>query len=104
MDCRDCVLRFSSSPDRLELYIDSRNSNEWTLCASLPNLGLPRGWLEKAHVGVTATTGQLADNHDVLYLKTFSNATVLEEDEQAEFSDTHFEIPDHISPEEKMRA
>lgn len=32
-----------------------------------------QGWLQKAHLGITATTGQLADNHDILSLHTFND-------------------------------
>jgi mannose-binding lectin 2 len=88
----------------LDIFIDPRNVNEWTFCASIPALGLPPQWLQRAHIGMTATTGQLADNHDVLYLKTFSTATALDEEEEAEFSETHFELPDDLHPEEKTKA
>jgi hypothetical protein len=40
---------------------------------------LPKDWLVRAHVGITASTGQLADNHDVISLASFSDASVLEE-------------------------
>ena len=33
---------------------------------------LEKGWARKAYVGLTATTGQLADNHDVLSLKALN--------------------------------
>ncbi|TFJ81546.1 hypothetical protein NSK_006798 [Nannochloropsis salina CCMP1776] len=33
-------------------------------------------WLRKAHVGLTGTTGQLADNHDVISLHTFNDLDV----------------------------
>lgn len=42
---------------------------------------LEKGWARKAYVGLTATTGQLADNHDVLSLKTYSDAKVMEAEE-----------------------
>jgi mannose-binding lectin 2 len=55
----------------LELQIDARNTGEWTKCVTLNNLRLPVGWLEHAHIGLTASTGQLADNHDVISLATY---------------------------------
>jgi hypothetical protein len=37
-------------------------------CVEGLDLGLPAGWNAKATLGITATTGQLADNHDLLSL------------------------------------
>lgn len=88
----------------MEIYIDARNTNEWTFCTSIPALGLPEGWLARSHIGLTATTGQLADNHDVLYLKSFSNATVLDEDEANEFSNVHFELPKDLDIDHQLLA
>eukprot|EP01039_Chlorochromonas_danica_P003611 gene3612-3954_t len=88
----------------LEIYIDARNTNEWTHCTTIPALGLPEGWLARSHIGLTATTGQLADNHDVLYLKSFSNATVLDEDEAHEFSNVHFELPKDLDVDHQLLA
>lgn len=88
----------------MEVYIDPRNTNEWTLCTTINNLNLPSGWLSRSHIGITATTGQLADNHDVIYLKSFTNATVLEQDEDAEINTPHFEMPQNTHSDEKFKA
>lgn len=52
-------------PDSLVVEVDARNTGEWSSCVDIPNLKeLPKGWTKKAYVGLTATTGALADNHD----------------------------------------
>lgn len=48
----------------------------------MERLELPEGWLEHAHIGVTATTGQLADNHDVISLQTYTEPMSMERDIQ----------------------
>jgi mannose-binding lectin 2 len=48
--------------------LDSKNSGEYTSCVKDVELELPAGWNANAYIGLTATTGQLADNHDVLSL------------------------------------
>jgi lectin, mannose-binding 2 len=88
----------------LEVFVDPRNKNEWTFCASIPKLNLPYDWLSRSHIGITATTGQLADNHDILYLKSFSDAHVLDQEEQAAREEPHFEVPDELHPQEKFKA
>ena len=84
--------------DSLDLFIDARNTGEWTRCAQIEKLDLPQGWLEHAHIGVTATTGQLADNHDVISLQTYTEPATMEKDIQQanfhkfytpKFNDTH---------------
>jgi hypothetical protein len=52
--------------------VDARNSGEWTHCVQLHGLEIP-DWPREAHIGLTASTGQLSDNHDVLSLVTFSD-------------------------------
>ena len=46
------------------------DGDQWTdpPCVSI-RLPFAPGWVQHAHVGLTATTGQLADNHDVLSLE-----------------------------------
>ena len=47
--------------------MDARGKNKWTKCFEVKNVILPIGY----HLGFSAQTGQLADNHDVLMLKTY---------------------------------
>jgi hypothetical protein len=53
------------------------------LCTA-DSTGLPDNWANRAYIGMTATTGALADNHDVISLKTYSDLAVLEAEEEEE--------------------
>lgn len=66
----------------IEIFIDPKNSGEWTHCTSLDNVPLPPNWSLRAHVGLTASTGQLADNHDVIYIRNYSDDSVADEIEK----------------------
>ena len=68
--------------DQLLVRIDAKGDDDWLECVSVDmnqaGSRLPKDWLVRAHVGITASTGQLADNHDVISLNSFSDAAVLE--------------------------
>ena len=58
-------VRFASN--RVSVWIDPRATGAWTQCVAEAPLPLPDGWhRDGAWLGLTATTGDLADNHDVL--------------------------------------
>ena len=63
--------------DSLKVMIDARNTGDWVECVDIPHgeLGLSPGWLADAYVGITASTGQLADNHDILSFETDADAS-----------------------------
>lgn len=63
----------------IEIFMDPKNSGSWTDCVRLDDLPLKKDWAVRAHIGITASTGQLADNHDLISLSTFSDAKVMEE-------------------------
>eukprot|EP00003_Mantamonas_plastica_P011809 TRINITY_DN2173_c0_g1_i1.p1 TRINITY_DN2173_c0_g1~~TRINITY_DN2173_c0_g1_i1.p1 ORF type:complete len:432 (+),score=170.50 TRINITY_DN2173_c0_g1_i1:273-1568(+) len=50
----------------LEVLVDVPNTGEFKKCIHVDNIDLPTGY----HLGVTAATGGLADNHDVISLVT----------------------------------
>ena len=54
--------------------MDWKNTGAWAECATLDISDLYDGWLKEAHVGLTASTGQLADNHDVLSFAAYIDA------------------------------
>ena len=85
---------------KLEVWIDAKNSNEWESCVTIPRLNLPAGCLSKSYIGVTATTGQLADNHDIIYLKTSSDATQI--DQVEEEAKIHFALDEDLSTPDKF--
>lgn len=85
------------------MFIDARNSGEWTSCVNVTDVQLPGGWVPRAHIGLTATTGQLADNHDILYLKSFSDAAVLDIAEELEQSKVHFAVDYELPLDQQIR-
>jgi hypothetical protein len=46
-------------------------------CVDISDIGLKEGWLKRSYIGITASTGQLADNHDVVSFSVFDNAQSL---------------------------
>jgi lectin, mannose-binding 2 len=88
---------------RVSVSIDPKNSGEWTDCVNVPNPGLPKNWLKTAYVGVTASTGQLADNHDVISLLSFSDFAVMEQAEIVQKEEKHFDIGTTLEYEERMQ-
>lgn len=53
--------------DVVTVQTDIEGKNEWKECFSVKGVRLPTGY----HIGVTAATGDLSDNHDVISIKTF---------------------------------
>jgi hypothetical protein len=49
----------------LTVLVDAKNRNEWETCFVAPDVDLPAGY----YFGVSAATGDLADNHDVISLQ-----------------------------------
>ena len=90
----------NASPLSLVVQLDEANGGAFADCAafSLPP-ALNAGWLSRAYLGVSASTGQLADNHDVLELEAFSSQTAHVEAEAAEAEEKYFEPGEGVSPE-----
>uniref|UniRef100_A0AAV1T1G7 L-type lectin-like domain-containing protein n=1 Tax=Peronospora matthiolae TaxID=2874970 RepID=A0AAV1T1G7_9STRA len=57
----------------LEVEVDPSNSGTWTACYK-GDLPFPSDWLRRATFGITASTGALADNHDILSVQSFDEA------------------------------
>lgn len=56
----------------LTVSMDPRNAGQWTSCyESQLDASLYKNWLLDATLGVTASTGGLADNHDVIELSVY---------------------------------
>ncbi len=51
--------------NHLKIQMDARNTGEWQECVDI-DLPLSSDWLVNSFMGVTASTGQLGDNHDIL--------------------------------------
>ena len=72
--------------------MDAANTGEWEMCVAVDNTGLPDNWATRAHIGLTATTGALADNHDILALKTYSDQAVMELEDEEDKKKTNFAL------------
>jgi mannose-binding lectin 2 len=57
----------------LEVMIDLKNTGQWRPCVSVETKELGLDWLKESHIGLTASTGQLVDNHDILSFRSFSS-------------------------------
>ncbi|KAJ1381418.1 hypothetical protein B484DRAFT_411749, partial [Ochromonadaceae sp. CCMP2298] len=78
----------------LHVYVDAANTEDWVLCVSIDDVSLPEDWAKHAYIGVTATTGQLADNHDILGLQVYSDLASMEAAEaEYDLSDTDAHVP-----------
>jgi mannose-binding lectin 2 len=53
--------------DTLTVSTDIEGKSEWHECFSVKGVQLPTGY----YIGVSAATGELSDNHDVISIKTF---------------------------------
>lgn len=84
------------------MYIDAKNSGEWVECVSIKDLGLPKDWIKKSYLGLTATTGQLADNHDVISLASYSDFDVMEVTEAEKDNKKLFETLPTALPEARL--
>jgi mannose-binding lectin 2 len=67
-------LKVSFSRNNVRIEVDPSNSGTWSDCYS-EKLELPSNWYTKATVGVTASTGSLADTHDVIGLSFYEYVT-----------------------------
>mmetsp|Transcript_5382 Transcript_5382/g.5546 ORF Transcript_5382/g.5546 Transcript_5382/m.5546 type:complete len:414 (+) Transcript_5382:70-1311(+) len=77
--------------NNITISLDPKNTGEWTECVSLRNIALPQEWARRAHIGVTGTTGQLSDNHDVISMQTYSDYQVMEAHDAVQETKKKFE-------------
>lgn len=90
----------------LSVYLDASNSGNYKECVAATMLPetLDVQWLSRAYLGITASTGQLADNHDVLSLSVFSDKQVHSEVETSdEYDKKLFPIGEGINEERFVR-
>jgi mannose-binding lectin 2 len=61
------ALRVRFANDAVSVWIDARGSGAWVPCIMDAPVSAPAGWFRDGlWLGLTASTGDLADNHDVL--------------------------------------
>lgn len=67
--------------NKLTVQVDAKDTGDWFTCVDSVDLNLPMNFLSNAYIGFTATTGQLADNHDIISLKSYSDSKIMEDKE-----------------------
>jgi len=65
----------------VQIFIDEKNQGKWVECVNFV-LPFQTGWLQKSRIGLSASTGQLVDNHDVLSFVTYSDYQFMEQYEE----------------------
>ncbi|RLN47888.1 hypothetical protein BBJ29_003836 [Phytophthora kernoviae] len=63
-------VRIKVKGNALEVEVDATNTGVWVECYK-GNLPFANDWLKRATFGVSASTGALADNHDILRVQSF---------------------------------
>jgi mannose-binding lectin 2 len=87
----------------LTLMVDAKNTGDWKSCVVLTDMDLPEDWATESYLGITAATGQLSDNHDILSLVTYVDPEVMEEEERLKNSKSIYEVsPKGMTPEDRM--
>ncbi|KAL5021298.1 hypothetical protein ScPMuIL_000453 [Solemya velum] len=81
----------------LKVSIDIENKNGWKECFSVKGIKIPTGY----YFGASATTGQLADNHDIISMKMYELDDDVEEYTGLPTSDTMEAPREHIEDEPK---
>ena len=69
---------------------------------TVSDIGLSADWLVESHIGFTGTTGQLADNHDILSLEAFSDDEVMQSVEMNRTSKRHFNLGVGLTIEDRL--
>ncbi|TYZ64381.1 hypothetical protein PybrP1_009061 [[Pythium] brassicae (nom. inval.)] len=65
-------LRIKVDGADLRLEVDPKNEGSWTECYA-GTLPFSADWVRRATFGITASTGALADNHDILSVRAFDD-------------------------------
>ena len=69
--------RISYKANTLKVELDVQGKNEWETCFFVPDVYLPAGF----HFGISAATGDLADNHDIIWITTADPSPLTPEEE-----------------------
>lgn len=88
----DTIVSIKYENDVLSLSTDFESTGVWKECFSVKDVILPTGY----HIGVSAATGDLSDNHDVISIKTVmlpSSKPDLEDRRHVLPSASHFAAP-----------
>ncbi len=61
---------YEGDTQTVRVSIDEKNTGEFHTCFT-DTLNLSPDWWHNIHIGISSTTGQLADNHDILSVETY---------------------------------
>lgn len=75
-------ISYDGDLNRVVVKIDPQNHGHYQDCLT-ETLSLPEGWWKKAHIGISASTGDLADNHDLIEVSTMLGITSTDSSLQA---------------------
>nr|CAG4635504.1 EOG090X07L3 [Artemia franciscana] len=64
----DTFIAINYENDVLKVFTDVEGKNGWKPCLEVPGVKLPTGY----YFGVSAVTGELSDNHDLISFKLYS--------------------------------
>lgn len=70
------LIQYLGSKETLTIMTDVENAGEWKRCLEVSGVRLPTSY----HIGFSAATGELADNHDIVGVKFYE--LEIEKDEQ----------------------
>lgn len=96
------IAKVSVEGGKLIVDIDPKNTGDWMPCVEVHEIELKEDWLLDAHVGFSGTTGQLADNHDIISFKTFSGIAAMDESVGSTEIAKHFEFDKNASVDERL--
>ncbi|KAK8805394.1 hypothetical protein WA158_002050 [Blastocystis sp. Blastoise] len=63
-------IAYNAKTGTLRVLIDEHNTGSFKECIN-EHIEMELGWNKNAYIGLSSTTGQLADNHDILSLVTY---------------------------------
>ncbi|TYZ59657.1 hypothetical protein PybrP1_005450 [[Pythium] brassicae (nom. inval.)] len=64
----------------VSILVDAANTGDWVECYN-GHINLGDSWVDDARIGITASTGGLADNHDVIAIKVYDDVGDMEIEE-----------------------
>jgi hypothetical protein len=77
------AVRITFKDEKVSVYIDARGNNDWKTCFQNAVIPAAAGWWRNgAYMGMSSSTGDLADNHDVLSVQVGLEDEVAPDDEE----------------------
>lgn len=67
-------ISYDGDANKVVVKIDPQNHGHYVDCLT-ETVALPEGWWDNAYIGISATTGDLADNHDLIEVSTMLGIT-----------------------------